>query len=208
MHISGERNRRSGQQTSDHRGKLFLFPSLKNSCTEHLIADRKRQYKRKCRYQRPHQIIRLFYIRKGQLCEKDRVILSPVIVIDPFCAVPDILRRKLRAPHHRLHESIIHEFFRSVGFRMETGQIGPQQEEQQKQRLLLEDQIHIRHFHLYFFKAIDPADQKTDRRHPDTGQAHKLRNLAYGQGKNKKSADCNAEYFGKQPSPIRVGCKQ
>ena len=95
-----------------------------------------------------------------------------------------------------------------MGFRVEPRQIGPQQEEEQKQRFFRKDQIHIRHLYFYFFKSIDPTDNKTDQRNHKTGHTDKFCHLTYGQGKHGKSAHRNPENLGEQPSPIRIGREQ
>ena len=87
VHISGKGNGASRKKTAKHRCNLAfiaaLFPdAVARTRLCQMVGDRKRQNKRKRCHHRTHQMVRLLYIREGNLRQKYGIELAAIIIIN------------------------------------------------------------------------------------------------------------------------------
>lgn len=155
-----------------------------------------------------HQMVRLLYIREGNLRQKYGIELAAVIVVNTASAVPEILCRNGGAAHHGLHKTIIHEFFGSVCLRVKARKVGPEKEKGEKQHFFHHQEVDFRRMDAYLKASENPRsqDQYTDCDQAD--RCGKRNQSEASKSKYSKTGNNDAKHFRKHPSPVMKPRKQ
>ena len=213
MHISSQRHTCPGKNAAKQCRFLF-FPAIQY----HLAYQTKRNSKAESSHQCPHQIVGLCHLRMRQLCQEYGKILSAVIVIDLRSRIPQILRRKCGAAHHRHHKSIIHEFLSAICRRAKSCYIRPEKKQQRKDQFIVQCRLipfpcKLPEFSVFILFLIEsnpyaPADHSKYRNTAKTASRCKRHDPGSSSQPHQKSSTGDTEDFCHQIAFITESGKQ